>query len=83
MSERLASTTVLLLGTLAGVFFVAYIIWLSVSGLRGNDYFFPVGTSTGIAYLVFLALVAVLVGRTGLLARNQNKPTPMTPEGNN
>lgn len=69
MGARLSVPTVALVSMLTGVFFIAYLAWSAVSGPAGAEYFFPESRWLGITYLVFLALVALLIGRSGLLAR--------------
>lgn len=81
-SERLGSATVAFLCPLTGVFFVAYVVWLDVGGPSGSHYFVPEGPWLGVTYLVFLALVTVLVGWSGLLARRFRRTTTLTPQGN-
>jgi hypothetical protein len=67
LSERLGSATVVLLGILSGVFLLTLVVWFTVGGPIYAT-FGETGNIAGVAYLVFLALVAVLVARSGLLA---------------
>jgi protein-S-isoprenylcysteine O-methyltransferase Ste14 len=80
--EHRASAIVALMGALTGAFFVASVLWLTVGGPSGNEAFFPEDPLGGFAYLVFMALVAILVGRSGSLAWRLEQPSVMTPEGN-
>jgi hypothetical protein len=73
ISERLGSATVVLLGILSGVFLITLVVWLTVGGPSAYPTFGETGNIAGIAYLVFFALVTVLVARSGLLAR-RNEP---------
>jgi hypothetical protein len=73
ISERLGSATVVLLGILSGVFLITLVVWFTVGGPSGDATFGETGNIAGVAYLVFLALVTVLVARSGLLAR-KNEP---------
>ena len=66
---RLALPTVEVLSALTGVFFVTYIAWSAFGGPSDDEYFFPETRWLGIVYLILLALVPVLVGRSGLLSR--------------
>jgi hypothetical protein len=72
-SERLVFSTVALLGTFTGVFFVTYIAWSAVGGPSNDEYFFPETPWLGVVYLILLALIPLLVIRSGLLAR-RNQP---------
>jgi hypothetical protein len=72
-SERLMSATVALLGTVTGVFFVAYLAWSGFGGPSNYEYFFPETRWLGIVYLILLALIPLLVVRSGLLVR-RNQP---------
>jgi hypothetical protein len=72
-SERIVSTTVALLGTITGVFFVAYIAWSALGGPSNYEYFFPEARWLGIVYLILLALIPLTVIRSGILARS-NQP---------
>ncbi len=69
IGARLAFSTLALLGGLVGVFFVAYLTWSAVGGPSNYEYFFPESRWLGVVYLIFLALVPVLVVRSTLLAR--------------
>jgi hypothetical protein len=69
--ERFVFSTVALLGALTGAFFVAYIAWSAVGGPSDDEYFFPEARWLGIVYLVLLAIVPLLVIRSGLLAWRQ------------
>ena len=73
VSARLVFPTVALLGTFTGVFFVAYIAWSAFGGPSNYEYFFPESPWLGVVYLILLALVPLLVIRSGLLAR-RNQP---------
>jgi hypothetical protein len=72
VSERLGSATVVLLGVLSGVFLITLVVWFTVGGPIFAT-FGETGNIGGVAYVVFLALVTVLVARSGLLAR-RNEP---------
>jgi hypothetical protein len=72
VSEQLGSATVVLLGILSGVFLIALVVWFTVGGPIYAT-FGETGNIAGVAYLVFMALVTVLVARSGLLAR-RNEP---------
>jgi purine-cytosine permease-like protein len=72
-SERLVPSTVALLGTFTGVFFVAYIAWSVFGGPSNYEYFFPEAPWLGVVYLILLALIPSLVLRSGYLAR-RNQP---------
>jgi len=72
VSERLGSATVVLLGILSGVFFITLVVWFTVGGPIYAT-FGETGNIAGVAYLVFLALVTVLVARLGLVTR-RNEP---------
>jgi hypothetical protein len=67
-SERLVLSTVALLGTFTGVFFVAYIVWSAVGGPSHDEYFAPEAPWLGVVYLLLLALIPSLVIRSGFLA---------------
>lgn len=67
--ERFVFSTVALLGALTGAFFVAYIAWSAVGGPSDNEYFFPEARWLGIVYLILLAIIPLLVIRSGVLAR--------------
>jgi hypothetical protein len=67
-STHLGSATVVLLGTLSGVLLITLVVWSTVGGPIYAT-FGETGDIAGVAYLVFLALVTVLVARSGLLAR--------------
>jgi hypothetical protein len=81
-AERLGSATVVLLGVLAGVFFISYLAWSVVGGPSGAEYWFPESRWLGVTYLVLLALVVVVVGRVGVLMLRNRRSTPPTPRGN-
>lgn len=66
---RLALPTVEILSALTGVFFVTYLAWSAFGGPASDEYFFPETRWLGIVYLTLLALVPVVVGRSGLLSR--------------
>ncbi|HWD96496.1 MAG TPA: hypothetical protein VG246_08765 [Acidimicrobiales bacterium] len=67
--ERLIVSIVALLGLFTGMFFVAYIAWSVFGGPSDFEYFFPESRWLGVTYLILLALVPLLVIRSGLLAR--------------
>lgn len=67
-SERIMYSTVALLGTFTGVFFVAYISWSAFGGPSDFEYFFPESPWLGVVYLIILAIIPLLVIRSGLLA---------------
>jgi len=67
--ERFVFSTVALLGILTGAFFLAYIAWSAVGGPSDDEYFFPEARWLGIVYLILLAIVPLLVIRSGLVAR--------------
>jgi hypothetical protein len=69
IGARLVFSTLALLGGLIGMFFVAYLAWSAFGGPSNYEYFFPESRWLGVVYLVFLALVPVLVVRSTLLAR--------------
>ena len=69
IGARLVFSTLALLGGLVGVFFVAYLAWSAFGGPSNYEYFFPESRWLGVVYLIFLALVPVLVVRSTLLAR--------------
>jgi len=81
-AERLGSATVVLLGALAGVFLIAYLAWSLVGGPSNAEYWFPESPWLGVTYLVLLVLVAVVVGRAGVLILRNRRSTPTTPPGN-
>jgi hypothetical protein len=66
LCERFVSTTVTLIGAIIGALFITYIAWLAFGGPSDTQTFWPVGQWGDIAYLIFLAIVAVLLIRTGL-----------------
>jgi len=68
IGERLGSVTVVLLSILSGVFLLTLVAWFTAGGPIYAA-FGETGNIAGVAYLVFLALVTVLVARSGLLAR--------------
>ena len=72
LSERAGSVVVALLGALLGAFMLALLVWFQVGGPSGSSIFVTEGPSAGKSYLVFLALVAVLVGRSGLRLARRN-----------
>lgn len=69
IGARLVFSTLVLLGGLIGVFFVAYLAWSAFGGPSNYEYFFPESRWLGVVYLIFLALLPVLVVRSTLLAR--------------
>lgn len=73
LSERLGSATVVLLGILSGVFLITLVVWFTVGGPIYAT-FGETGNIAGIGYLVFFALVTVLVARSGFLARRNQPP---------
>jgi len=72
ITRRLGSATVVLLGSLSGVFLSTLVIWFTFGGPIYAT-FGETGDIGGVAYLVFMALVIVLVARMGVLAR-RNEP---------
>jgi hypothetical protein len=68
IGERLGSVTVVLLSILSGVFLLTLVAWFTAGGPIYAT-FGETGNIAGVAYLVFFALVTVLVSRSGLLAR--------------
>jgi hypothetical protein len=68
IGERLGSVTVVLLGILSGVFLLSLVAWFTAGGPIYAA-FGETGNIAGVAYLVFFALVTLLVSRSGLLAR--------------
>jgi hypothetical protein len=81
IGERLCSAIVVLLGSLAGAYFIASVVWFTVGGPAGDEYFWPESRWLGVTYLVLLALVAVLVGRIGMLAHRYDRTARRTPPG--
>jgi hypothetical protein len=67
-SNRVGSATVVLLGLLSGVLLITLVVWSTVGGPIYAT-FGETGDIGGVVYLVFFALVTVLVARSGLLAR--------------
>jgi len=72
IGERVGSAVVALLGVLLGTFLVAFFVWFTVGGPSGSTVFVTEGPSAGKAYLIFLVLVAVLVGRSGVRLARRN-----------
>jgi hypothetical protein len=70
---RLVFPTVALLSVLSGVYFIAYLAWSVFGGPSSYEYFFPERRWLGIVYLILLALVPLLAGRSVFLAR-RNQP---------
>jgi hypothetical protein len=71
IGERIGSATVKFLSILSGVFLLTLVVWFTAGGPLFAT-FGETGNIAGVAYLVFFALVTVLVARSGLLAtRNQ------------
>jgi hypothetical protein len=68
IGERLGAVTILLLSILSGVFLLALVAWFTTGGPIYAT-FGETGNIGGVAYLFFLAIVTVLVTRSGLLAR--------------
>jgi hypothetical protein len=68
IGERLGSVTLVILSILSGVFLTALIAWFTAGGAIYAA-FGETGNIAGVAYLIFVAIVTVLVGRSGLLAR--------------
>jgi hypothetical protein len=68
IGERLGSVTVVLLSILSGVFLLTLVAWFTAGGPMYAA-FGETGNIAGVVYLVFFALVAVLVSRSGLLTR--------------
>ena len=69
IGARLTFSTLAFLSGLTGVFFLAYLAWSAFGGPSNYEYFFPESRWLGVVYLIFLALVPVLVVRSTLLAR--------------
>jgi hypothetical protein len=82
ISARLGMATVALLGALIGVFVLTYLVWLTAGGPMGTHYFVPEGSLAGVIYLIFLALIAILIGRSGLLARRFERTPQVTSKEN-
>jgi len=78
ISARLGLATVTLLGALIGVFVLTYLVWLMAGGPMGTHYFVPEGSLAGVIYLIFLALIALLISRSGLLARRFERTPQIT-----
>jgi len=57
------------LGTLTGLFFIAYMAWSAFGGPSNFEYFFPESPWLGVVYLVLLGLVPLLAVRSALLVR--------------
>jgi hypothetical protein len=68
-SDRFVSTTVTLLGAIIGALFLTYIAWLALGGPSDSQTFWPVGRWGDSVYLVFLALIGMLLTRAGLSMR--------------
>jgi hypothetical protein len=68
IGNRVGSAAVVLLGTLCGVLLITLVMWSTVGGPIFAT-FGETGDIGGVVYLVFFALVTVLVTRSGLLAR--------------
>jgi hypothetical protein len=68
ISERLGPPTIVLLAALSSVFLVALVAWFIFGGPLYAT-FGETGNIAGVAYLALLAIVAVLVARSGLLTR--------------
>ena len=66
-TEQLGFAVVALLGALSAAFFIGYLVWIGVGGQDLVQPFAPEGTEAGVAYLGFVALATVLIGRAGLL----------------
>ncbi len=73
VSERFGSASVVLLGVLSGAILITLVVWFTVGGPIYAT-FGETGDIAGVAYLVFFALVTVLVARLGLLARKSEPP---------
>ncbi|MGC2168346.1 MAG: hypothetical protein WA580_04510 [Acidimicrobiales bacterium] len=73
VSARLGSATVVLFGALSGVLLVTFVLWFTGGGPIFAT-FGETGDIAGVSYLVFMAIVTVLVGRMGLLARRIEPP---------
>jgi hypothetical protein len=69
--KRLGSVTVVFFGFLSAVFLLTDLVWFTVGGPNGEPPFWTMNNAAGIAYLVFMALVIILVARMGLLARKR------------
>lgn len=68
VAERLGFAVVALLGALSAAFFIGYLLWIGVGGQDQVQPFAPEGTQAGVAYLGFVAVATVLIGRANLLA---------------
>jgi hypothetical protein len=73
--ERHGSVTIVLLSILSGVFLLALVAWFTAGGPMYAT-FGETGNIAGVAYLIFLAIVTVLVARSGLLARGVQRDVP-------
>jgi hypothetical protein len=73
VSGRLGSAAVVLFGALSGVLLVTFVLWFTVGGPIFAT-FGETGDIAGVSYLVFMALVTVLVARMGLLATRIEPP---------
>jgi hypothetical protein len=82
VASRLGPITVALLGTAAAAFFVTYLVWSTVSGPAGDEYFFPESPWLGVTYLVFIALAAIVVARAGVITRRISRTATVTLPGN-
>jgi hypothetical protein len=66
ISERIGSAIVALLGVLLGAFLITFFVWFKVGGPSGSNVFSIDGPGATKTYLVFLALIAVLIVRSGV-----------------
>ena len=72
IGQRLGSVTVVLISILSGLILLTLVAWFTTGGPIYAT-FGETGNIAGVAYLVFLALVTVLVARLGLMTR-RNEP---------
>ncbi len=68
---RLGRATVVLQGALTASFLVAYAVWFVVGGPSGGTTFWPMDPQVGGAYIAFMPVVVVLIGRSVVLARRR------------
>jgi hypothetical protein len=75
VATRLGLVSVALLGTVTAAFILSYLVWSAVSGPADYEYFFPESPWLGVTYLVFIALVSVLMARvTYMMSRIGRSP---------
>jgi hypothetical protein len=68
IGQRLGSVSVVLLGILSGVILLTLVAWFTTGGPIYAT-FGETGNIAGVAYLIVIAVVTVLVARSGFLAR--------------